>query len=410
MADSNFYIKGGDGTFRPITYFMSAGDIKSTGVTFDNDSYYDSKDTAKYVIYRTPDMTNFFNYIWSDAHSIVGTYYRRAGQTQSPDFAKRGWAPTFSNGTSWTPTATTSQIKYVSGTGLQYRNSTSGSWSTLSSSINSPIVLIETQGAGGGGGGACVNKGNANTHSYSSGGGGASGGYLAHVFDLSDGAELTLVKGTGGAAGTNGSEASGTAGTRGGGSYIKKGGSIIVAAPGGPPGKAATHKTGTTVAAGRSDVSALSDFTYITGSSSTATTAYANEFCYSLGARGAAGVGPTESSKLSGSTGSTSDNIGTIFKRSGVGSAGAGGSSTTGMSKVACGGGGGGSVLGNGGTGHDCYSSGGNWYTNGSSGTKGGGGGGGAYGWTGSSHMSSPPSKGADGEIVVWYQYSYKEP
>lgn len=411
MADSAFKIKDGNGTYRSVTDFMSAGDIKSSGVTFDDDSYYDSGDTAKYVIYRTPGSTNYFNYIWSDAHSIVGTYYRRAGNTQSPDFAKRGWAPTFANGSSWTPSATTSQIKYVSGTGLQYRNSTSGSWTTLSNTLNSPIILIETQGAGGGGGGACVNAGTEKTHSYSGGGGGASGAYSAHVLDLSDGAEYTLVKGTGGAAGNYGYEASGTAGSRGGSTVVKKSGSTIISTPGGPGGNAATHKTGTTEAGGTSSSCVLGDCTYMTVSgSSAASSAYGNQFCYSLGAKGGKGAGPTESSNLSGSAGSTSDNIGTIFKRSGVGSAGAGGSTTTGMTKTACGGGGGGSVLGNGGKGHDSYQSGSNWYTSGTSGGYGGGGGGGAYGWNGSQHLRSAASKGGDGQIIVWYQTSYKEP
>jgi hypothetical protein len=119
MADSAFKIKDGNGLYRSVTSFMSSGNIKSSGQTFHDNSYYNSGSSSSYyVIYRTPDMTNYFNYIWSDARSIVGNYYRRAGSTTTPDFARRGWAPSFSDGSSWTPSSTTSYVKYVSGTGL----------------------------------------------------------------------------------------------------------------------------------------------------------------------------------------------------------------------------------------------------------------------------------------------------
>lgn len=414
MADSAFKIKDGDGTYRSVTSFLAKGNIKSTGQTFHNASYFSSDDTQKYVIYRQPDGVNWLQYIWSDARSIVGTYYRRAGSTTTPDFARRGWAPTFDDGSSWTPTATTSQIKYVSGTGLQYRNSTSGSWTTLSNTINSPIVIIETQGGGGGGGGACVNAGNANTHNYSGGGGGASGVYIAHVVDLSDGVALTLVKGSGGAAGSNAYEASGSGGSRGTGSYVQKNGTTIIAAPGGPGGKAATHSTGKTTAGGQSDLSVYGDCTYITGTASTATTAYANELSMTLGAKGGSGAGNNESSKLSGYSGSSSSNSGLAFARSVIGSAGGGGqgSNCTGLTKCSCGGGGGGSVLGNGGGGAKVYQSGSYWYhaQDGGAPGVGGGGGGGSYGWDGSNHRSGGPYKGGDGQIKVQYQTSYKHP
>lgn len=413
MADSAFKIKDGNGTYRSVTDFMSSGNIKDSGQTFHDASYYNSGSSSSYyVIYRTPDMTNYFNYIWSDEHSIVGNYYRRANSTTTPDFARRGWAPTFSD-SSWTPSSTTSYIKYVSGTGLQYKEG-SGSWTTLSNTINSPIVLIEAQGAGGGGGGACVNTGTASTHSYSGGGGGASGGYSAHVFDLSDGTQLTLVKGTGGTAGSNGYDTSGTAGSRGGNTYIQKNGATIVKAPGGPGGNAATHKTGTTVAGGTSSGCKLADFTYMTSTSSNASTQYGNQFGYSLGGKGGKGAGPTESSKLSGTAGSTSSNYSDPLKRSGVGSAGSGGqgSNCTNLTKCSCGGGGGGSVLGNGGGGAKVYKSGSYWYhaQDGGSPGAGGGGGGGSYGWDGSSHRSGGPYVGGDGAIVVRYQTSYKHP
>ena len=411
MADSNYKIKKGGTTRGIASYLSNASGASVSGESFsDGSTYYYPADSTKYAIYQKPTGHGNFNSVWATKRSIVGSHYLRGTSTTTPDFAARGYCPTFSNSSSWVPSSDTAQVKFVSGTGIQVKDG-SGSWTTLSNTINTHIIIVEICGGGGGGGGGCVNKGNKNTHNYAGGSGGGGGGYLAHVVRISDGTPLVLYRGAGGAGGSSTSEGNGSAGSAGGKSYVTKNGTTIFSAPGGGAGQGAKHVTGATESSGQSTTVPFNttNFVYKTSGSDY------SEFSYCIGANGKAGAynNETSGSKKSGTNGADSSIVGTIFKRSNQsGGQGGQGSSCSGYNRISCGGGGGASAMGKGGGGRYGYKSGSNYYysTSGGGPGAGGGGGGGYYGFTeDGTHVNNGGADGGAGYIGICYETTYPE-